>query len=227
MAICCAGASQVRVVVVRTILRARCTSRGARCATWRGARLAQDDVLWKPPGARPLNYHQDSAYLDWYRPSDLLSLWIALDDTSVEGGTLEYVPSSHRWKRSPQEGKFHGPEDYRRYLIQAAQAEGISDIEDRIAYVEVPAGGGSFHHGWVWHGSSHNCTDYPRRALVLHAMRSDAVFNPDSLTTGTGRIYGRYKRLCDNEMDENYFPITWRKDGYRTPGIEVFVAALG
>ncbi|WP_255504568.1 hypothetical protein [Novosphingobium sp. EMRT-2] len=40
MAICCAGASQVRVVVVRTIWRARCTSRGARCAIWRGARLA-------------------------------------------------------------------------------------------------------------------------------------------------------------------------------------------
>jgi len=55
-------------------------------------------------------------------------------------------------------------------------------------------------------------------------MRSDAAFNPDGLSTGTGRIYGRYKRLFDNEMDENYFPIIWREDGYRTPGIEAFVA---
>ena len=196
----------------------------AKLGGWPGTRVMIDNVLWKPPGARPLNYHQDSAYLDWYRPSDLLSLWIALDDTSVKGGTLEYVPGSHLWKHSSPVGEFHGPDDYRRHLIQAAEVEGISDIEDRIVFVEVPAGGGSFHHGWVWHGSSHNRTDGPRRALVLHAMRSDAAFNPDGLSTGTGRIYGRYKRLFDNEMDENYFPIIWREDGYRTRGIEAFVA---
>ncbi len=197
----------------------------AQLGDWPGTRVMIDNVLWKPPGGRPLNYHQDSAYLNWYRPSDLLSLWIALDDTSVKGGTLEYVPGSHRWKRFPPEGEFHGPENYRRHLIRAAEAEGIRNVEDRIDYVEVPAGGGSFHHGWVWHGSSHNRADRPRRALVLHAMRSDAAFNPDGLTNGTGRIYGRYKRLSDNEMDENYFPITWRKDGYRTPGIKTFVKA--
>ena len=197
----------------------------AQLGGWPGVRVMIDNVLWKPPGARPLAYHQDSAYLDWFRPSDLLSMWIALDETSADGGTLEFVPGSHRWKQSAPEGEFHGPEDYRRYLVQAAEAEGIDDIEDRIAYVEVPAGGGSFHHGWVWHGSGYNRSDRPRRALVLHAMRSDAEFNPDHLASGIGRIYGRYKRLDTNVMDENYFPIIWREDGYRTPGIESFVAA--
>jgi len=64
----------------------------------------------------------------------------------------------------------------------------------------------------------------PRRALVLHAMRSDAEFNPARLSSGTGAIYSRYKRLGDNVMDENYFPILWREDGYRTPAIERYVA---
>ena len=36
-------------------------------------------------------------------------------------------------------------------------------------------------------------------------------------------IYSRYKRLGDNIMDENYFPITWREDGYSTSGIEDFL----
>src|SRR3546814_9849959 len=58
---------------------------------WPGARVMVDNVLWKPPATRPLGYHQDSAYLAWYTPSDLLSLWIALDDTPAEGGTLEFV----------------------------------------------------------------------------------------------------------------------------------------
>ncbi len=33
----------------------------AALAGWPGARLIQDNLLWKPPGARPLGYHQDNA----------------------------------------------------------------------------------------------------------------------------------------------------------------------
>ena len=29
--------------------------------------------------------------------------------------------------------------------------------------------------------------------------------------------------FADNQMDENYFPILWREDGYRTPQNEEFV----
>ena len=39
---------------------------GRRCAElmgWPGARLAQDDVLWKPGGADGVAYHQDSPYI--------------------------------------------------------------------------------------------------------------------------------------------------------------------
>lgn len=197
----------------------------AKLGGWPGARIMIDNVLWKPPGARPLLYHQDSAYLDWYRPSDLLSLWIALDETSASGGTLEFMPGSHRWRHTAPGGEFHGPDDYRQYLRHAAAAEGMGDSEAAIEYVEVPAGGGSFHHGWVWHGSGYNRSDMPRRALVLHAMRSDVEFNPARLDSGTGRIYSRYKRLGDNVMDENYFPILWREDGYRTPSIEAYLTA--
>ena len=55
-------------------------------------------------------------------------------------------------------------------------------------------------------------------------MRSDVQYNPAALDQGTGTIYSRYKRLADNEIDENYFPVLWRADGYRTPGIDVFLA---
>ncbi len=211
--------------IAEIVLREDFGRAAAKLGGWPGARVMTDNVLWKPPGARPLLYHQDSAYLDWFRPSDLLSLWIALDETSAEGGTLEFAPGSHRWRRSLPEGEFHGPEDCRRYLLRAAAAEGVANVEDDIAYAEVPAGGGSFHHGWVWHGSGYNRSSRPRRTLVLHAMRSDAEFNPARLASGTGAIYSRYKHLGDNVMDENYFPVIWRADGYRTPAIERYVAA--
>ena len=193
----------------------------ADLGAWPGTRVMIDNVLWKPAGTRPLGYHQDSAYLDWYNPSDLLSCWIALDETTADGGTIEFVRGSHKWKHSMPEGEFHGPEEYRKYMEQAAEREGV---EPEIVYIEVPKGGGSFHHGWTWHGSGHNRATKPRRSLVLHAMRSDTEYVPEHLNQGTGCIYSRYKRLADNIIDENYFPILWRNDGYRTPGIADFLS---
>ncbi|MDE0920135.1 MAG: phytanoyl-CoA dioxygenase family protein, partial [Arenicellales bacterium] len=93
-----------------------------------------------------------------------------------------------------------------------------------IVHVEVPAGGGSFHHGWLWHGSGENRTNQPRRALVLHAMRSDARYAKEHLGKGNGPIYGRYQKLGNDDMDENYFPVLWRSDGYRTTMIDAYLA---
>lgn len=193
----------------------------AELGGWPGTRIMIDNVLWKPPGTRPLGHHQDSAYLNWYTPSDLLSCGMALDDTSADGGTLEFVRGSHKWSHALPEGEFHGPEKYRKYMEIAARREGV---KPEIVYVEVPPGGGSFHHGWAWHGSGHNKATRPRRALVLHAMRSDVEYVPEHLQQGTGRIYSRYKRLADNIIDENYFPILWRNDGYRTPAIDDYLS---
>ncbi len=188
----------------------------AELAGWPGARIMIDNVLWKPPATKSLGFHQDSAYLSWFTPSDLCTCWIALDATRADGGTIEFVPGSHRWAHSEPEGEFHAPEDYRAPMRDAAAREGT---EPGITYVEVPAGGGSFHHGWTWHGSGENLSPNPRRALVLHAMRSDVEYDPAQFAQGIGPIYSRYKRLGDNRLDENYFPVLWRKDGYRTPQI--------
>jgi len=83
----------------------------------------------------------------------------------------------------------------------------------------VAAGGGAFHHGWAWHGSGPNRSGRHRRSLVLHCASSEARFNRAGFGEGNGPIYSRYARLTDDEMDENHFPILWRSDGYRTPGI--------
>jgi ectoine hydroxylase-related dioxygenase (phytanoyl-CoA dioxygenase family) len=194
----------------------------AELAGWPGIRIMIDNVLWKPPAAKSLGFHQDSAYLSWFTPSDLLTCWIALDDTRADGGTIEFVRGSHRWQPGEPEGEFHAPQDYRKPMRNAAEREGV---EPEIVYVEVKAGGGSFHHGWTWHGSGPNTSPNPRRALVLHAMRSDVEYIPENFDQGIGPIYSRYKRLGDNRLDENYFPILWREDGYRTPQIADYLGS--
>lgn len=192
----------------------------AQLAGWPGVRIMQDNVLWKPAGAKSLGYHQDSSYLAWFTPSDLVTCWIALDDTTAEGGTMELVKGSHRWPLSPPQGEFHAPDNYRETMLRAADNE---RVDPEICYIEVKAGGGSFHHGHTWHGSGVNNDKQPRRSLVLHAMRSDVVYQPAHFSEGTGPVYSRYRRLGDNIIDENYFPVLWTKEGYRTPGIDKYL----
>jgi len=208
--------------IARVVLNQSIGEAIAKLAGWPGVRIMIDNVIWKPPATRSLSYHQDSAYLAWFTPSDLLTCWIALDDTRANGGTIEFVRGSHKWRLSKPEGEFHAPEDYRKPMREAAACEGV---EPEIVYIEVKAGGGSFHHGWTWHGSGANRSSNPRRSLVLHAMRSDVEYVPENFSQGIGPIYSRYKRLDDNQLDENYFPILWREDGYRTPQIDAYLSA--
>ena len=73
---------------------------GRICATlagWTGARMGQDNVVWKPPGAKALGFHQDNSYCHWVIPMGFTTCWMALDDTSAAGGTIEYARGSHRW----------------------------------------------------------------------------------------------------------------------------------
>jgi len=54
---------------------------------------------------------------------------------------------------------------------------------------------------------------------VAHCMTSEARFH----ATTTGYIYSRYKRFGDDTMDESFFPIIYRDDGYRSPFIAPFL----
>lgn len=194
---------------------------GRVCATlngWSGARIAQDNVLWKPPGAKPLGFHQDDSYCDWVIPKGFTTFWMALDDTTAAGGTIEYARGSHRWGVSPKMGQFHAPEAYREALETAARAIG-ERVE--LVPVEVPAGGCAIHAGGTWHGSDTNRTRAPRRSLVTHCIAAEARFHP----TEVSYIYSRYHRVGDDSMDESFFPILWTESGHRSAFLERYCGA--
>ncbi len=209
--------------IAKVVLSAKLGRTICKLTGWEGTRIMIDNVLWKPPGAKSLGFHQDSAYLSWFSPSDLCTCWIALDNTTAEGGTLEYIKGSHRWQLSTPTGEFHAPDNYLSPMETAAKQKGVNP---EITYVEVPAGGGAFHHGYLWHGSGPNRAEHHRRSLALHAMRSDVTLVPTQFHQGIGPVYGRYRRLSDNEPDENHFPILWRADKYRTPGLDDYIRGI-
>jgi hypothetical protein len=183
-----------------------------------GARVAQDNAIWKPPSGKALLCHQDAAYLQWLDPPNMTTCWIALDDTTADGGTIYYVKGSHQWPHAELGGTFHAPDDWLGHVREAMPPE----AELELVPIEVPAGGAAFHDGWTFHGSPVNeRADAHRRSIISHLISSDTRWAPDG---APHPIYSHYRRPGETELDEAFFPVLWR-DGYRTPWLDGYVAS--
>jgi ectoine hydroxylase-related dioxygenase (phytanoyl-CoA dioxygenase family) len=204
----CNGWKADPAIAVQT-LSERTGRLAAELIGWDGVRLLQDNVIWKPPGAKSLGMHQDGSYLDYLVPPEMITCWIALDDTTADTGTLTYAAGSHRWPRSPENrGEFHAPPDWLA-PVERALPEGE---ELRLVPVVVRAGGVAFHHFNTFHGSGPNSAAVHRRAVISHLVPADARFHPEHVDP----VYSRYRRADDTAMDESFFPVVWTRDGYRT-----------
>ena len=204
--------------IARVVLREDIGRACALLMDWPGARINQDNVLWKPPHGRALGFHQDESYQSWVVPPAMASCWIALDDTAADRGSLEYVRGSHAWPLAKMIDQFHAPEDPQREMREAAARQGVAP---EIVPVVVPAGGGAFHHGRTWHGSSANGGAHERRSVVAHCISSAAHFHPEN----KGPVYSRYQRPGDRTMDEAFFPVLWERSGERSSYLESYLVA--
>ncbi|CAN5326103.1 hypothetical protein BH18ACT14_BH18ACT14_03060 [soil metagenome] len=183
----------------------------------RTGRLAAELMRWKPPKTKSLGMHQDGAYLDYLVPPEMITCWIALDDTSAEAGTITYARGSHRWLRSEENrSEFQAPADW---LAPVERAAPEGD-EAELVPIVVKAGGASFHHHLTFHGSGPNTASIHRRAVISHLLPAAAEFHPEH----TDPVYSRYRRREDMSLDESYFPIVWTKDGRRTPWLDAEVS---
>ncbi len=205
-------------VLAAAVLSARVGEFASRLAGLPGARVGQDNAIWKPPAGRALLCHQDAAYLDHLDPPNMTTCWMALDDTAADTGTICYVRGSHRWPHAPLGGTFHDPEDWLAHAREAAPA----GQELELIPIEVPAGGAAFHDGWTFHGSPANerC-DAERRSIISHLISTETRWNPVHVHP----VYSRFRRPGESELDEAFFPILWR-GGYRTPWLQQYCAVV-
>jgi ectoine hydroxylase-related dioxygenase (phytanoyl-CoA dioxygenase family) len=101
--------------------------------------------------------HQDSAYWPMEPPS-LVTLSIALNDTSPENGCFRIIPQSHKW----------GMQEWGR--IAREQDEALTDRKDVdiSGQIEVPlkAGSALFFHSLLVHGSGPNKSPNPRNTAL-------------------------------------------------------------
>jgi phytanoyl-CoA hydroxylase len=130
-------------------------------------RLYLDQALVKEPYGAPTQYHLDIPW--WSFTSDhACTIWIALDDATVDNGCLYFVPGSHH--RRIQTAVDLGPEHGAlfRHHPEAAESPRPSPLS---------AGGCSFHNGHTIHGAGVNMTPGRRRAMTIAFMPGDAIYN--------------------------------------------------
>jgi ectoine hydroxylase-related dioxygenase (phytanoyl-CoA dioxygenase family) len=203
--------------IARQVLAERTGRLAAELMRWDGVRILQDNCIWKPPKTKSLGMHQDGAYLDYLVPPEMITCWIALDDTSAEAGTITYARGSHHWPRSEKNrSEFHAPADWLAPIERAAPEGEVAELVPIV----VKAGGASFHHHLTFHGSGPNTAPIHRRAVISHLLPPAVEFHPEHADP----VYSRYRRRGDMSLDESYFPIVWTKDGRRTAWLDAEVS---
>ena len=125
-------------------------------------RLWHDQALYKEPGGRLTDPHQDQPYWPIVEP-DTITAWIPLDGSTLDAGAMGYLPGSHELGLRIFVNIFSGePED-------VLAREELSRIEP--VYVEVPKGGVAFHSGLTFHLARPNQTDRVRRVHTVIYFR--------------------------------------------------------
>jgi ectoine hydroxylase-related dioxygenase (phytanoyl-CoA dioxygenase family) len=132
-------------------------------------RLWHDQALFKEPGGRETDPHQDQPYWPIAEPTTVTA-WIPLDGSTMANGAMGYVAGSHQIGLRKFVNIFFGePED----LLADPALEGTDPT-----FVEVPRGSVAFHHGLTAHLARPNTTDRVRR---VHTM----IYFADGCTRGS------------------------------------------
>lgn len=113
----------------------------------------------------PTPAHQDQSYWPELTDKRAVSVWVALDDSTVENGCMWYGPRTHL---QPLRAHYKsGPATNAALQCDASEAEMVP--------MPLTAGGAGLHAGRTLHYSRGNKTDGPRRAYILNFRPRAAI----------------------------------------------------
>jgi phytanoyl-CoA hydroxylase len=140
----------------------------ARLAGVDAVRLWNDQALFKPPFGNPTAWHFDMP--KWsFDDRRAITVWVALDATSVENGCMWYVPGSHLTAR----------------IESIALGPNLGALFDlypewrslETVPAELPPGGAVWHNGLTAHAAGANMTSAARDAMTCAYMPTDVRYN--------------------------------------------------
>ena len=193
----------------------------ARLAQAPEIRLFQSTLIFKPPSAGEVTnlvpWHADRHYWQTCTSERMLTAFIPFHDCGVEMGTLTIVDGSHRWREIPGDDSTRhfaqrDREELARLLSETARH---NDAEVNAIPMVIPKGHMSFHHCCVYHGSGHNVSGRPRRAISLHLQDGDNRWRPYRRPDGTLLTYNHdfvLRKTSEGTPDYSdpvYCPVLW------------------
>ena len=136
--------------------------------------LIQSMYIFKQPNiGGEVSCHQDSTFL-YTEPFELVGLWFAIEDATIENGCLWALPGGHmlglksRWVRTPQG----------RMEFQTLQTPDWP--ENKLRPLEVKKGALVVLHGLLPHKSLANRSATSRHAYTLHVMSGNVRYPSDN-----------------------------------------------
>jgi hypothetical protein len=168
-------------------------------------RLWHDQALFKQPGGRPTDAHQDHPYWPIAETASVTA-WVPFDGSTLASGSMAYLPGTHAIGLRKFVNIFFGePED----ILSDPEVAGIEPV-----FVEVPKGSVAFHHGLTVHLANPNTTARPR---AVHTV----IYFPDGSTRGYPHPHFSVDRNgigVGDPIDGDATPIAWpRPDGDLPP----------
>lgn len=133
-----------------------------------GIRIWHDQALIKKPWANPTSWHLDTPYWS-FSNRNALSIWVALDDATLENGCLFFIPGSHKLTTFENPGITKNMGAIFEYYPQFKSTKAVA--------APMKAGSASFHNGLCIHGAHANMTPGFRRAMTCAYMPDGSTFN--------------------------------------------------
>ena len=184
----------------KLMLDERIGKMAATLADVTGIRIWHDQALIKRPWANPTAWHLDTPFWS-FSDRNALSIWVALDDATVENGCLYFIPGSHK------KASFQNPGITKNMNAVFKFYPEFANINPFCA--NMKAGTASFHNGLCIHGAGANMTPGFRRAMTCAYMPDGAIFN------GTQNILSEEKvsqmKVGDLLNDDEQNPLIYTK----------------
>lgn len=170
-----------------------------------GVRLYLDQALVKEPYGAPTQYHLDIPWWSFSSPH-ACTIWVALDDSTLENGCLYFVPGSHRLRLGAA-GDL-GPDLGAMFAAHPEAATAPTPCP-------LPAGGCSFHNGHTIHGAGANMTPGRRRAMTTAFMPAGVSYNGRHDTRVLGEEYLATLTEGDQLENDELNPLVYARTALR------------
>lgn len=193
----------------------------ARLALADEIRVFQATLIYKPPSSaeatNPVPWHADRHYWQTCTSERMLTAFIPFHDCTVEMGTITMIDGSNQWQDiagddSTRHFARRDRQELDAILRETARRNGA---ELTPLPMVIPKGHMSFHHCRTYHGSGHNVSGRPRRAISYHLQDGPNQWRPFRRPDGSQVIYNHDVLVCKTSdgnpdySDPEYCPVLW------------------